>query len=152
MILALTTGARQGELLGLRWKDVDFEREALIFHHTKNGERRVAPLAGKAIPSLRSLKSLRVFGDDRVFANSQGRAHFPRRYWYRALHEAGIEDFRFHDLTHTAASYLAMSGATLSEIAEILGHKTLQMVKRYAHLSEEHKSSVVHRMAEKLLS
>jgi len=55
-----------------------------------------------------------------------------RKHWLKALVEAGIEDFRFHDLRHTAASYLAMNGATLAEIAEILGHKTLSMVKRYA--------------------
>jgi integrase len=63
---------------------------------------------------------------------------------------AGIEDFRFHDLRHSAASYLAMNGATLTEIAEVLGHKTLQMVKRYAHLSETHTHSVVASMNEKI--
>ena len=57
-----------------------------------------------------------------------------------------IHDFRFHDLRHTAASYLAMNGASLAEIAEILGHKTLQMVKRYAHLSEQHTSRVLESM------
>jgi Site-specific recombinase XerD len=60
--------------------------------------------------------------------------------------EAGIEDFRFHDLRHTAASYLAMSGATIAEIAEILGHKTLQMVKRYSHISIPHTRKVVEKM------
>jgi len=62
------------------------------------------------------------------------------------LKKAGIEDFRFHDLRHCAASYLAMSGASLAEIAEVLGHKTLAMVKRYSHLSENHKHAVVDRM------
>jgi site-specific recombinase XerD len=65
-----------------------------------------------------------------------------------ALKTANIEDFRFHDLRHSAASYLAMNGATLAEIAEVLGHKTLSMVKRYAHLSEAHTSAVVKRMNE----
>ena len=59
---------------------------------------------------------------------------------------AGITDFRFHDLRHSAASYLAMSGATLVEIAEVLGHRTFEMVRRYAHLSESHTSNVVARM------
>jgi integrase len=68
-----------------------------------------------------------------------------------ALAVAEIEGFRFHDLRHTAASYLAMSGATLAEIAEILGHKTLSMVKRYAHLTEGHTSEVVKRMTEKYI-
>jgi len=62
------------------------------------------------------------------------------------LKQTGIEDFRFHDLRHSAASYLAMNGASLAEIAEVLGHKTLSMVKRYAHLSDSHKAGVVERM------
>ena len=63
-----------------------------------------------------------------------------------ALKRAGIEDFRWHDLRHSAASYLAMNGASLAEIAEVLGHKTLAMVKRYTHLSEAHTAGVVERM------
>lgn len=69
-----------------------------------------------------------------------------RKHWYKAMEDAELEDFRFHDLRHSAASYLAMNGATLAEIAEILGHKTLQMVKRYAHLSDQHTAKVVERM------
>ena len=67
-------------------------------------------------------------------------------HFIEATHLADIEDFRFHDLRHSAASYLAMNGATLAEIAEVLGHKTLQMVKRYAHLSDQHTAAVVERM------
>ena len=62
--------------------------------------------------------------------------------WYAALDEAKIKDFRFHDPRHTAASYLAMSGATVPEITAVLGHRTLQMVKRYAHLSDQHTAVV----------
>jgi integrase len=69
-----------------------------------------------------------------------------------ALKHAGITDFRFHDLRHSAASYLAMNGASLAEIAEVLGHKTLQMVKRYAHLSEAHTARVVAKMNEKIFN
>ena len=61
------------------------------------------------------------------------------------MDKAGLKDFRFHDLRHSAASYLAMNGASLAEIAKVLGHKTLAMVKRYAHLSEAHTAGVVHR-------
>ena len=66
--------------------------------------------------------------------------------WIYAVKRAGLVDFRFHDLRHSAASYLAMNGASLMEIAEVLGHKTLAMVKRYAHLSEAHTAGVVSRM------
>ena len=75
-----------------------------------------------------------------------------RSAWEFARDEAKLEDFRFHDLRHSAASYLAMNGATTTDIAEILGHKTLQMVKRYAHLADSHTSEVVARMNEKAFS
>jgi len=73
-----------------------------------------------------------------------------RAPWLAALKKAGVADFRFHDLRHSAASYLAMNGASLAEIAEVLGHKTLQMVRRYAHLSEAHTAGVVSRMNAKI--
>ncbi len=69
-----------------------------------------------------------------------------RAPWEKALEVAEVEDFKWHDLRHSAASYLAMNGATLAEIAGVLGHRTLQMVKRYSHLSEQHTSQVVARM------
>ena len=69
-----------------------------------------------------------------------------REAWDYAVERAGLVDFRFHDLRHSAASYLAMNGASLMEISEILGHKTLAMVRRYAHLSEAHTAGVVARM------
>ena len=68
------------------------------------------------------------------------------------LSELDLGAVRFHDLRHTTASYLAMSGATTAEIAEVLGHRTLAMVKRYAHLSSDHVASVVARMSERFLS
>ena len=69
-----------------------------------------------------------------------------REAWTFAVQRAGITNFRFHDLRHSAASYLAMGGASLAEIAEVLGHKTLQMTKRYTHLTESHTRGVVERM------
>ena len=89
---------------------------------------------------------------DLVFARPNGSATFPRKAWENALRAAQIEDFRWHDLRHSAASYLAMSGATLAEIAAVLGHKGLEMVGRYAHLSDEHSSDVVAQMNAKYLA
>ena len=66
------------------------------------------------------------------------------------MRQAGLENFRFHDLRHTAASYLAMNGATTMEIAAVLGHKTLQMVKRYSHLTNSHTAKVVSGMNDKI--
>ena len=64
----------------------------------------------------------------------------------KALEEADIKDFRFHDLRHSCASYLAQSGASLLEIADLLGHKQISVTKRYAHLCIEHKVSLINRV------
>ena len=73
-----------------------------------------------------------------------------KKPWEAAVRQAGLENFRFHDLRHTAASYLAMNGATTMEIAAVLGHKTLQMVKRYSHLTNSHTAKVVTAMNDKI--
>lgn len=151
VVLALSTGARKGEILNLRWPDIDFERGQIILHETKNKERRVLPLTGLAYDLLKSHKKIRRIDTDLLFPSQKGDKPYEiKRSWEGALKESGIENFRFHDLRHCAASYLAMNGATLAEIAEVLGHKTLQMVKRYAHLSEAHTSAVVAKMNERI--
>ena len=147
VVLALATGARQQELLSLRWSAVDLKRCTLTFHETKNGERRAVPLTGYALDLLKRYANQCDPNVDFVFpiytSNKRRRVSDA---WKHAVKRGDIHDFRFHDLRHTFASYLAMNGATLAEIAEALGHKTLAMVKRYAHLSEAHTASVVARM------
>ncbi len=158
VILALSTGARYSEVLNLEWEAVDLTRRAIVLHETKNGERRVLPLTGHALDLIkehkrkRDEKKIRPIGIDLVFPapKDSTKAYDIRTAWDAAMKAAKIEDFRFHDLRHSAASYLAMNGASLAEIAEVLGHKTLQMVKRYAHLSEAHTHSVVANMNEKI--
>jgi integrase len=148
VILALSTGARPQEVLGLRWPQVDLGRRVATLHETKNGERRILPLAGPALDLLRDRSKVRRLDTDLVFPGRRqpGKPVDLRTPFLTALKAAGITDFHWHDLRHTAASYLAMNGASLAEIAEVLGHKTLAMVKRYAHLSEAHTASVVERM------
>lgn len=146
VVAALSTGARRGELLGLRWPDVDTQRGTLTFHQTKNGERRSAPLEGLAHRLFIEHARVRRIDNDLVFPGLNDRPLEIGKMFREAAARAGVVDFRFHDLRHTAASALAMDGATLAEIAEVLGHKTLQMVKRYAHLTEGHTRSVVGRM------
>lgn len=150
VLLAIATGARRGELLQLRWPDIDITRRLAVVHETKNRERRALPLAGPALQVLQDLAKVRRLDTDLVFADGTGRPTFPRGAWEKALRAAEIQGFRFHDLRHSAASYLAMSGATLAEIAEVLGHKTLAMVKRYSHLTEAHTAGVVARMNERI--
>lgn len=152
VVLALSTGARLNEVLSLRWGQVDLSAGRIILHDTKNKERRVLPLTGHAREVIRDWSQVRRIDTDLLFPNSRhpDRPIDIRGPWNTAIAKAGITDFRFHDLRHSAASYLAMNGATLAEIAEVLGHKTLQMVKRYAHLSEAHTSKVVARMNERI--
>ncbi len=152
VVMALCTGARRGELLRLAWQDVDLERGFAVIHHSKNGDRRALAITGLAAEVLEEWSQVRRLGCDLVFPGRRGKATFPQRAWKAALEAAGIEDFRFHDLRHTFASYLAMSGATLAELAEALGHKTLAMVKRYAHLTEGHTAGVVARMTERFMA
>jgi integrase len=152
VVLALSTGARKMEILSLYWKDIDFERQVIILHETKNGDRRILPLAGQALKLLQShAVQFNINQNDLVFpAKNPANPIDLRTPWENALKRSGIKEFRFHDLRHSAASYIAMNNGTLAEIAEILGHKTLQMVKRYAHLSDSHVSKVIERMNGKI--
>lgn len=152
VVLAIATGMRQGEILDLTWADVNLDKQYLILHETKNGERRRVPLTGLAHAEINKLSKVRQIDTNLLFphATLKDRPFDLRTPWEAALTKAEIKDFRFHDLRHSTASYLAMNGASLAEIAEVLGHKTLQMVKRYAHLSEAHTSKVVAAMNEKI--
>jgi integrase len=148
VVLSLSTGARQMEIMTLRWSDIDLQRGIIVLHETKNGERRALPLQGHALALIKDLGKVRRLDTDLLFPShaSPQKPQDLRAAWEAALRKAEITDFRWHDLRHSAASYLAMNGATLAEIAEVLGHKTLAMVKRYSHLSEQHTSAVVARM------
>jgi len=147
VVIALATGARLSEITHLRWKDVDLQRAIIRLEETKNGERRSIPLATPALRIFQDLNKVRRIDTDMVFPRADGKEPIDlRKTFARTAEKAGLDDFRFHDLRHTAASYLAMNGASLLEIADILGHKTLAMVKRYAHLSENHNAGVLERM------
>jgi integrase len=151
--LALSTGMRQGEILGLSWENIDLQNRRITLLRTKNGERRVVPLVGKAYELIKDLYlKLEPEDHDLVFPspNNLKQPISIRTAWETATRRAKIKNFRFHDLRHSTASYLAMNGASLLEIADILGHKTLQMVKRYSHLSEDHKADVLERMNKKM--
>ncbi len=147
VVLALATGARKQELLSLTWREVDLRRERVLLLVTKTGERRSVPLTGRALSALQALAQVRRLDTALVFPRRDGRAPLDIRHaWQQAVLQANRQDFRFHDLRHCCASYLAMHGASLVEIADVLGHKTFQMVKRYAHLTEAHTTQVVARM------
>jgi integrase len=145
VVVSLSTGGRQSEIMGLRWSQVSFTRRQITLQETKNDEPRALSLEGKAydllwaryIENSTDHKSL-VFP-----AYNPDQPILLRKPFATALRRAGIENFRWHDLRHTAASYMAMSGKSLLEIKDFLGHKTLDMVIRYAHLSPSHNQAAV---------
>lgn len=151
VVLAISTGMRRGEMMGIRWEQVDLKRGLIMLTQTKNDTSRAVPLAGLAHGLMTELAQVRRINADLVFYGADpARPVDLKKPWDTAVRKAGLADFRFHDLRHTAASYLAMNGATTIEIAGILGHKTLQMVKRYSHLANSHTAGVVAAMNDKI--
>lgn len=142
---SLATGVRQGEMLSLRWADVDLAAKRARLRGTKSGRDRVIPLARPAVEALTEARRVQRLGQEVVW---QG---WPRSQWEAVREAAGLPDVRWHDLRHTAASWLAMSGATGPEIAAVLGHQTLSMVWRYTHFAEKHLGELAERAAEKHL-
>ena len=150
VLLALTTGARKTELRRLRWSEVDITHGSLQLIRTKNGEKRRVPIVGQALTRLQALAEGAQAGW--VFPSADGqRPVTMEKAWNVARTRAGLVDFRWHDLRHTAASYLAMSGASLREIAEILGHRTIKQTMKYTHLVEPHTRGVLEKMARQFL-
>ncbi|MCX8086910.1 MAG: site-specific integrase [Rhodocyclaceae bacterium] len=125
-VVAIETGMRQGELLGLEWSDIDLRRRIAHLDDTKSGDPRDVPLSGRAIEALQSIPR-RI--DGKVFGISQDRV---MRGFKSACKRAGIEDLKFHDLRHEAASRLATK-LSAHELCKMLGWKTMQMALRYYH-------------------
>jgi integrase len=152
VILSMSTGGRQSEIWGLSWKCVDLKNGFITFMETKNDEPRSVPLQGHALELMLKRSKVPRIDTDLVFPSRVDRQkHFDfRRPFQMALKASQIKDFRWHDLRHCAASYLVMAGVDMRTVAEILGHKTIQMTQRYAHLSPEHLKDAVSKMNRKI--
>jgi len=150
VFLALTTGGRYREILRLRWEDIDFDRGYVTFWLTKNGRVRSVPLTRQAREMLTTIQQ----GSSPYLFFSRLRQNQSTlwRAWDLARTRARLRDFRFHDLRHTFASYLAKSGASLFDIGELLGHRKMESTLIYVHMIEGHTRKVVDRMAEEFFS
>ncbi|PKN54814.1 MAG: integrase [Deltaproteobacteria bacterium HGW-Deltaproteobacteria-14] len=150
VLVLMSTGLRLGELKRLRWRDVELTGKvgSITVHESKNDERRRVPLVDPALETLRAWSKVRRLDDDRVFPSAGHNFH---RAWYAAVTRSGIENFRVHDLRHTCASLMVMSGASLATVAAMLGHKQIEVTLRYAHLSDQHTRDAVATMAARFL-
>jgi integrase len=138
VVLAINTGLRRSELLGLTWDRVDLSRGVIRLEMTKSGKRREVPLNAESYAALVSLgpkESGRVF-----------RKQSLRKAYENAVGTAKLDDVNFHTLRHTFASWAVMRGVSLKELQELLGHSSLAMTMRYAHLAPERLRSAVARL------
>ena len=143
VLMAVSTGARRSELINLRWCDVNMKTKTAMLNDTKNGESRVLTLTEDLIVEM---SEYREIGKGWLFPNPNDLStnfYYFDVYWYKALDEAGIDNFRFHDLRHTTGSWLAMQGLPTTVIRDILGHKTIVTTQRYVHHSTQSRAQAL---------
>lgn len=129
--LAIETGMRRGELLALRWRDVDLDRRVALLHITKNGSARHVPLSSRAIEALSALSCNAHEQTASLFPTTAGSLECT---WQRLCKRAAIVGLRLHDLRHEGISRLFERGLSVIEVAAISGHRELRMLSRYTHL------------------
>ena len=150
--VAVNTGCRRGELLGLRWSQVDLEGGVIRLEgsDTKNGKPRRVPLNQQALKAVVTRERYRAVNCPEslwVFCRKSGERNISiQSSWEAVVQEAGLEDFRFHDLRHTCGSWLVQSGVPLADVKEVLGHSTIRMTERYAHNAPENCRAAVDRL------
>ena len=134
VVVALNTGMRKGEILNLRWRDIDLANRFIHVETSKSGKRRDVPMNKFLTETVRF--DIKKPGSEYVFCNDKGNPfiHVDRSF-ETALKRAGIRNFRFHDLRHTFASYLVMAGVSIYTVSKLLGHSSVRVTERYAHLS-----------------
>lgn len=153
VIIALSTGMRRGEIETLKWgHNVDLKTCNITLYDTKNDKTRTIALTGRSLELVRDLNKVRHLGSDLLFPSptDKNKPINTRHAWEKAIERAGLEDFRFHDLRHSAASYLGMNGCSIHEIAEILGHSNIQVTMRYSHFTKEHTRETLASMNERI--
>lgn len=139
--VAIHTGMRKSEIQNLKWSDVNLKGEYIVLRQTKSGETRIVPMNRVVREALFLLEKKR--DSMYIFCGKNGKLFDFKIFFETALKRADIKDFRFHDLRHTFASHLVMSGIDLNTTRELLGHRNLNMTLRYSHLFPDHKTRAV---------
>ena len=151
VVIALNTGMRRGEIFGLTWDRIDLVHGFILLDLTKNGERREIPINETLRGELEKLAMNNLDGHRHVFHDKAGKPLTDIKHSFQtACRKAGVVNFHFHDLRHTFASHLVMAGIDLTTVKELLGHKTLTMTLRYAHLAPSHKVKALEALDEKI--
>lgn len=139
IIFALNTGMRQGEIMNLKWEDVDLDRRVIIVKRTKTKVPRTVPMNNTVVELLLS-KAVNKTNTEYVFSTTKDTKIGIRnmlREFYKALKKADIKNFRFHDLRHTFATRLVQAGIDIYTVSKLLGHSQVTTAQRYAHHSPE---------------
>ncbi len=151
VLVALNTGLRRSGILNLKWQDISFTERFITVRETKSKKNRHIPMNQQSFDVLHAI--FRQTPGDYAFPGEKPGSHLSESYvthqFGRTAKKAGIKDFHFHDLRHTFASWLVMSGIDLTTVQQLLGHQTYQMTLKYAHLSPEHRQAAVDILARK---
>jgi integrase len=147
-VVSVHTGMRLSEQYTCMWSQVHLDRKTIELTKTKNGSARTVHLNSDAVGAIESLRRPKQHASDPVFPREGSKSSFDTRSWFHpSMEDAGITGYVWHCNRHTFCSWLAMAGASIKEIQEAAGHKSITMSARYSHLSPEHKLSVVERIA-----
>lgn len=152
VLIALNTGARYSEILHLKVENIDMKNLRIHYLNTKNETNRGVPITKKLMYKVKTLLKIRNINQGYIFLNDS-KEHFiyMKGIFEKLIKELKIEDFRFHDLRHTSASYFLMSGATENDLMDLFGWTSHAMVRRYAHLSRKHTESLVEKTSKLFL-
>jgi integrase len=146
LVTAMNTGMRRGEIFNLKWQDVNFKEGYILVRESKNNESRIIPI-NKVL--METLKSVKTNGSGEYIFSHNNRNDPVRTFktaFNSTLRRSGVEKFRFHDLRHTFASRLVMAGVNIVTVQELMGHRNINMTKRYSHPTPEHKKQAVERL------
>lgn len=138
---ALQTGMRRGEIFNLKWSNIDFEYNFIELLETKSGKSRKIPISSKMMQVLKNSKN----DTEYVFINKETGMPYNdiKRSFHSVLKKADIDDFRFHDFRHTAATRMLEKGADIRTVQEILGHSSVSVTERYTHTNAQNKKSAI---------
>jgi integrase len=143
IVVAINTGMRRGELLGLQWEQVDLQSRTITVKQSKSGRVRHVPLNKTAQQALSELPGLH---EGQVFRYRGLPINDVKTAFLKAVKRAGIPCCRFHDLRHTFATRLVLAGVDLATVKELMGHASISTTMRYAHPSPPHKRDAVARL------